>query len=192
MPGQPPQAYLDEYWADVAEELERTHHAPPADIPAAIAEFRQHMAPAGQTIYNDDPAEIAATMVGHGYFDSVPAVGLSLQVVFKLTDPDKVLADPMAAARSAAGLIQALDRMECALGGEGLKLDDAESLPGHVMLSLKPVQALGAAERLRTLSAEVDAASRKAANADAKLMAEVRKRTGAGEEVFVTPLYKAA
>ena len=192
MPGQPPQAYADAYWADVAEELEQTHHVPPNEIPAAIAEFRQHMAPAGQTIYNDDPAEIAATMVGHGYFDSVPAVGLCLQVVFKLLDADDVLTDPTAAAKSAAGFIDALDEMERVFGGEGLTLDEAEAVPGYVVLSLKPVQALGAAERLARLAEEVQQASKVAADADVKLTAELRKRTGAGEQVFVTPHYKAA
>jgi hypothetical protein len=188
MPGQPPQAYVDAYWADVAEELERTHHAPPADIPAAIAEFRQHMAPAGQTLYNNSPERIARTMVGHGYFDSVPAAGLGLRVFFKLTDPVKVLDDPAAVAIMAAGLIDALDQMERALGGEGLRRDETEALPGQVIVSLMPVQALGAADRLAKVANAVGQASQAA---DTNLTQEVRKRETAGEKVFVVPYFKS-
>jgi hypothetical protein len=180
--------YVDAYWADVAEELEHVHHAPPADIPTAIAEFRQHMAPAGQTIYNDDPAEVATTMIGHGYFDSVPAAGLGLRVFFKLNDPDKVLDDPTAVAKLATGLIDALDHMERALGGEGLRRDETEALPGQVIVSLMPVQALGAADRLAKVADAVGHASQEA---DTKLTQEVRKRETAGEKVLVVPYFKS-
>jgi hypothetical protein len=156
MPGQPPPAYVDAYWEDVADELAKTHHAPAAEIPAAVAEFRQHMAPAGQTIYNDAPAEVAETIVAHGLLPSVPPVGICLQLTFKWTDPDKVLDDPMLVARKVAGLIDALSDYERQLGGAGFMTDGAESAPGRVWLYLKPAEASGAMDRLKGVADAVN------------------------------------
>lgn len=190
MPGQPPQAYVDAYWADVAEGLERVHHAPPNEIHAAIAEFRQHMAPAGQTIYNDDPAEVAATMVGHGYFPSVPAVGMGLQLVFQLTDPNKVLDDPMSVAVSAAGLIDAVNDLERGLGGEGFKVEGAESYPGQVVVKMTPAKALGAADRLKSIAEQVQHASDSAADADERLTTQLARRPADCQSFSAVPFYQ--
>ncbi len=156
MPGQPPQTYVDAYWADVAEELRTTHHAPAADVPQAISEFRSHMAPAGQTIYNDDPAEIARTIVAHGLIPSVPQVGLCLQLTFVLTDPDEVLDDPHAVAATVAKLIDAVSDYELSLGGNGLTAYGMDAAPGVVQLYLKPSNAMGAMTRLKIVADAVN------------------------------------
>jgi hypothetical protein len=150
--GQPPQAYVDAYWTEVAEELEQVHHAPYADIAAAIVQYRKDMARAGETIYNDSPAENASTMVGHGYFQSVPAVGLGLKLVFQLTDPTKVLDDPMAVIAGCKGFFSELNKRERALGGQGFVIASTESIPGLVTISLRPIYLIGVAKRLMHLN----------------------------------------
>ena len=191
MQAQPPQAYVDAYWAEVAIELEEIHHAPQNAIPAAITEFRAHMSPARQTIYNSSPERVARTMVGHGYFPSVPAVGLGLKLVFKFTDPTKVLADAMAVAKSAAGLIDALSNLERAIGGEGLSMDGAEAYPGQVVVKLKPVNAVGVANRFKAIAEQVEQASRMATCGDEQLTKQLCLRQDAGEKVLAVPYYQA-
>lgn len=181
-----------EYWNEVERILRVEHRAKRAESTDAVEKFRAHMEPAGQTIYNSDPTEIAATIIGHGLVPSLPAVGLHLQLAFALADPETVLADPLAVATSAAGLIDALSDYERILGGQGFSVDGAEALPGLVLVTLKPKIALRAADRLKRVAEEVERASRRAARADAKLKAEVGLRKAAGERVTASPWYKAA
>ena len=156
MQNQPPQAYIDAYWAEVAGELERVHQAPPSEIPAAVAKFRQHTTSGRQTIYNRSPMSVANAIVGHGSFPSVPAVGLGLKLVFQLTDSNKVLDDPMAVVVRYKSFFSELNSRERSLGGQGFVLDRAESLPGLVTISLRPVNLIGVAKRLMRLSEELE------------------------------------
>ena len=157
MPGQPPQAYVDAYWVEVADELAQSHVARQSEIASAIAEYRAHMAPAGQTIYNRSPQSVAKSIVAHGLMPSVPPVGLCLQLTFELTDPKLVMDDPQSVALKVAGLIDDLSDYERTLGGAGLTPDGMESAPGQVWLYLRPVEAAGAMDRLKTVAAAVNA-----------------------------------
>ena len=56
-------------------------------------EFRIRTAPASQTIFNSDPADIAATVIGHDRISSLPGVGLHLPMAFGLADPETVHAN---------------------------------------------------------------------------------------------------
>ena len=181
-----------EYWSEVERILRLEHRAKRAEAAGAVAQFRIHIEPAGQTIFNSDPSEIAATIIGHGLIPSLPAVGLQLQLAFALADPESVLADPLTVATTAAGLIDALSDYERLLGGRGFSVDGAEALPGLVLVILKPVQAVGAAARLKRVAEEVERAWKRAAKVDAKLKAQLGLRKAAGERVSASPCYKAA
>ena len=182
----------DDYWGEVERLLRLEHRAKKAEAAKAVREFRIHMEPAGQTVYNSDPAEVARTIIGHGLIPSIPAEGLNLLLTFQLTDPNAVLEAPMAAAKSAAGLIDALGNYERLMGGEGFNLQGAEALPGLVLVTLKPVRALGAAERLKAVAEELERAFKGAARVDAKLKAEVGLRKAAGEQWSAATYHKAA
>jgi hypothetical protein len=77
--------------------------------------------------------------------------GLVLRVILRLTDPNPVLADSPAAAKTTAELIDALSKLDQSLGGEGLTLSDTQSLPGRLVLSLTPVQPIGAEDRFKMI-----------------------------------------
>lgn len=145
---QPPAAFLEAYWEDVADALRNSHHASATEIPKAIQKFRRRMTSAGQTLYNDNPAEIAKTIVAHGLIASAPSTGICLQLTFELTDPAKVLDNISAIARKVAKLIEALSDYEQKLGGAGLEVAGLEAVPGFVQLHLKPTEYQGAIERL--------------------------------------------
>lgn len=156
MPGQPPQAYLDAYWGDVTEELRTTHLAQPNEVQPAIDAYRNHMAPAGQTLYNRSPESVARSIVAHGLLASVPPVGACLQLTFILSDPNRVLDDPQAVALKVQGLLDALSDYERLIGGAGLMRDGMESAPGIVQLYLKPAEVSGAMSRLKQVADAVN------------------------------------
>ena len=188
----PPPAYVEAYWDDVADELKSVHHAKAAEVKAAIAKYREHMQPAGQTLYNRSPESVAKSIVAHGLIPSLPAVGTKLQLTFTLTDPKKVAANPELAAETTCKLIAALDRLERAFGGEGFEVGTPEPLPGLVLLVLTPVQALGAVDRLTKVAAELDKASRQLTKADKELKAETSRREKDGERVTAAVMCQAA
>lgn len=145
---QPPAAFLEAYWEDVADALRNSHHASATEIPKAIQKFRRRMTSAGQTLYNDNPAEIAKTIVAHGLIASAPSTGICLQLTFELTDPAKVLTNTTAFTGKVAKLIVALSDCEQKLGGAGLEFAGMEAAPGFVQLYLKPAKYREAIARL--------------------------------------------
>lgn len=180
------------YWAEVERVLRADHQAKKSEAAKAVAEYREHMKPAGDSILNTDPNETAKAIIGHGLIPTLPAIGARLQLTFTLTDPTKTAANPEAAAEAAIKLVAALDRLERALGGDGLEAGKPEVLPGLVLLALAPVNALGAVERLGQLAVELDKASRQLAKADPELKDEIRLRDKAGEAVSAAVMYQAA
>jgi len=60
------------------------------------------------------------------------------------------------------------------------------------LVTLKPVRALGAAERLKAVAEELERAFKGAARVDAKLKAEVGLRKAAGEQWSAATYHKAA
>jgi len=180
------------YWTEVDRVLRTDHHAKKGEATKAVAEFREHMKPAGQTILNTDPADTAKAIIGHGLIPSLPAVGAKLQLTFTLSDPKKTAAHPELAAESTVKLVAALDRLERALGGEGFTAGTPEALPGMVLLVLTPTNALGAVERLQKVATELDKASRQLAKADSELKDDIRHRKVAGERVTAAVMCQAA
>lgn len=180
------------YWAEVERVLRTDHHAKKGEVTKAVAEYREHMKPAGDSILNTDPADTAKAIIGHGLIPTLPAIGARLQLTFTLTDPKKTAANPEAAAEAAIKLVAALDRLERALGGEGLEAGKPEVLPGLVLLALTPVNTLGAVKRLEQLAVELDKATRQLAKADPELRDEVRLRDKAGETISAAVMYQAA
>jgi hypothetical protein len=185
-------AYVKVYWDDVADVLKSVHGAKVAEVRTAIAAYRDHMRPAGQTIYNRSPESVAKSIVGHGLIPSLPAIDAKLQLTFTLADPMKVLESSEAATLASSKLIAALERLERASGGEGFTVGTPEAIPGMVLLALTPVQAMSAVERLTKVAKELDRASRQLVKADKELKGETARHEKAGEQVTAAVMCQAA